>query len=99
MILEPDRFDAITALRPGSEWYSTADGVLHWISKDTTAPTEDEIATKLTELKAAAQHKLQRQEEYPSIEDQLDLLYPLDLMVGKQKLKKQRTNTQNHHHK
>ena len=39
MILEPDRFDAITALRPGSEWYSTADGVLHWVSEDTTAPT------------------------------------------------------------
>ena len=44
MILDPDRFDAITALRPGSEWYSTADGVLHWVSEDTTAPTEDEIA-------------------------------------------------------
>ena len=75
MILEPTRFDAIAALKPGSEWYSTADGVLHWISKDTTAPTEEEIAAKLTELKAAAKHKLQRQEEYPSWEDQLDKIY------------------------
>ena len=37
--------------------------------------TEDEIATKLAELKAAAAHKLQRQEEYPSWEDQLDYIY------------------------
>jgi len=87
MILEPDRFEAITALRPGSEWYSTADGVLHWISKDTTAPTEDEIAAKLTELKAAAKHKLQRQEEYPSIEDQLDLLYHSGFDGWKAKIK------------
>ena len=63
MILEPTNIDAIAALRPGSEWYITADGVLHWISKDTTAPTEDEIATNLTELKAAANHKFHRQEE------------------------------------
>ena len=74
MILEPNRFDAITALKPGSEWYTTADGVIHWLSKD-TAPTEEEIAAKLTELKAAAKHKLQRQEEYPSWEDQLDKIY------------------------
>ena len=87
MILEPDRFDAIVALRPGSEWYSTQDGVLHWVSKDTTAPTEEEIAAKLTELKAAAQHKLQRQEEYPSIEDQLDLLYHSGLDGWKAKIK------------
>ena len=87
MILEPDRFEAITALRPGSEWYSTADGVLHWVSEDTTAPTEDEIAANLTELKAAANHKLQRQEEYPSIEDQLDLLYHSGLDGWKAKIK------------
>ena len=87
MILEPTNIDAIAALRPGSEWYITADGVLHWISKDTTAPTEDEIATKLTELKAAANHKLQRQEEYPSIEDQLDLLYHSGLDGWKAKIK------------
>ena len=87
MILEPDRFEAITALRPGSEWYSTADGVLHWISKDTTAPTEDEIAEKLTELKAATKHKIERQAEYPSIEDQLDLLYHSGLDGWKAKIK------------
>ena len=75
MILEPDKADAIVELRPGSEWYITADGVLHWISKDTTAPTEDEIAAKLTELKAATKHKIERQAEYPSIEDQLDDIY------------------------
>ena len=75
MILEPYKADAIVELRPSSEWYITADGVLHWISTDTTAPTEDEIATKLAELKAAAAHKLQRQEEYPSWEDQLDYIY------------------------
>ena len=53
MILEPTNVEAIIALRPNSEWYITADGVLHWISTDTTAPTENEIAAKLTELKAA----------------------------------------------
>ena len=87
MILEPDKADAIVELRPGSEWYITADGVLHWISKDTTAPTEDEIAAKLTELKAAAKHKIERQEEYPSIEDQLDLLYHSGLDGWKAKIK------------
>ena len=87
MILEPDKADAIVELRPSSEWYSTADGVLHWVSEDTTAPTEDEIAAKLTELKAAANHKLQRQEEYPSIEDQLDLMYHSGFDTWKAKIK------------
>ena len=75
MILEPTNVEAIIALRPNSEWYITADGVLHWISTDTTAPTENEIAAKLTELKAATKHKIQRQTEYPSWEDQLDYIY------------------------
>tara|TARA_B100001287_G_C22616414_1_gene497812 strand:+ start:872 stop:1168 length:297 start_codon:yes stop_codon:yes gene_type:complete len=75
MILEPTKVEAIEALRPSSEWYITADDVLHWISTDTTAPTEDEIATKLAELKAATKHQIQRQQEYPDIGTQLDYIY------------------------
>tara|TARA_Y100000114_G_scaffold25297_1_gene21010 strand:+ start:534 stop:821 length:288 start_codon:yes stop_codon:yes gene_type:complete len=74
MIQEPNNIDAIVALRPGSEFNFNLNG-LDWLDEKTTKPTDEEIATKLAELKAATQYKINRAKEYPSIEDQLDTIY------------------------
>jgi hypothetical protein len=54
------------------------DQVLHWDSKLGAQPTQEQLdsawATKLTQDDAVA-YKAKRVAEYPSIADQLDLLY------------------------
>ena len=74
MIQEPTNIDAIVALRPGSEFNFNVAG-LDWLDEKTTKPTDEEIATKLAELKAATKYKIQRANEYPLLEEQLDQIY------------------------
>jgi hypothetical protein len=74
MIQEPNNIDAIVALRPGSEFNFNVAG-LDWLDEKTTKPTDEEIATKLAELKAATQYKINRAKEYPLLEEQFDQIY------------------------
>ena len=55
---------ALEALKPNSEWAVTGDQYsrLTWLDKNQTKPTEDEINTKIDELKSAEPHKLLREE-------------------------------------
>ncbi len=85
MIQEPNNIDAIVALRPDSEFNFNVAG-LDWLDEKTTKPTDEEIATKLAELKAATQYKIDRTTNgskiYASFGDQLDMLYK-DIVAGK----------------
>ena len=74
MIKEPTNIDAIKALRPNSKFNFNATGLI-WLDEKTTKPTDSEITTKLNELKAATEYKINRAAEYPSIVDQLDDIY------------------------
>ena len=86
MIQEPTNIDAIIALRPNSEFNFNAAG-LQWLDEKTTKPTDEEILTKLNELKVATQYKINRASEYPSVVDQLDLIYHSGIDAWKAKIK------------
>lgn len=68
---------AIANLRPNCEWVLRGDD-LEWLDPNTTAPTEAEIQAEVTRLQTeyeAKEYQRQRASAYPSIQEQLDLLY------------------------
>lgn len=68
---------AIQSLRPNAAWV-LRDGDLEWLDSNSTKPTDAEIAAEVSRLQAAydaAEYQRQRAGAYPSIADQLDLLY------------------------
>lgn len=70
--------DALLALRPGALWDldgPTYDGLV-WKDEEQTKPTEQEVLDKLNELQDDFDSKeYQRLRQYPSIGDQLDMLW------------------------
>lgn len=69
--------EALQSLRPGASWVLRGD-VFEWLDEDQTCPTDAEIKAELTRLQAeyaAKAYQRNRAAEYPSIPDQLDLLY------------------------
>ena len=54
---------ALEELKPNSEWAVTGDQYsrLTWLDKSQTKPTEDEINTKIAELKSAEPYRLLRE--------------------------------------
>ena len=69
--------DAILALVPNAEFVVYENKIIQWDSEG-TQPTEDEIATKKTELQTEYnnnKYQRDRAAEYPSIVDQLDDIY------------------------
>jgi uncharacterized small protein (DUF1192 family) len=69
--------NALQSLRPGAEWVLRGDE-LEWLDQNQTQPTEAEIQAEIARLEAdytAKEYQRQRAAEYPSIVDQLDLLY------------------------
>ena len=84
---KPEITDAIKALRPTSSFsligndYST----LMWNDSENAAPSESDVNAKLTELTTsynAKSYQNVRETKYPSIEEQLDLLYH-DMLADK----------------
>ena len=72
-----DKASAITSLRPNAQWVLRGDD-LEWLDTEQTQPTETEITAEIARLQADYEAKLfqrQRAMAYPSIQDQLDLLY------------------------
>lgn len=59
---------AVVALRPGSAWVINAFG-LQWLDPNTTQPTEEEIATKIEELKEAEPMRLLRVERTKRLDE------------------------------
>ena len=68
------RAKAIHSLRPNSEWALRGD-VLTWVDSKQTEPTNSEIDAELTRLQAIDNYQKPRREQYPSIQEQLDLQY------------------------
>jgi len=69
--------NALQSLRHGAEWVLRGDE-LEWLDQNQTQPTEAEIQAEIARLEAdyaAKEYQRQRAAEYPSIVDQLDLLY------------------------
>ena len=62
---------ALTNLRPNSSWI-IRDGVLEWLDKEQTKPTQSEIDAEVSRLKSiydATQYQRDRLQEYPNIQD------------------------------
>ena len=97
---------ALEALKPNSEWVVTGDQYsrLTWLDKSQTKPTEQEIETKIAELKYQEEinvYQEKRKLEYPDWGDQLDKIYhngvdawKTDIKVIKDKYPKQTMDTE-----
>jgi hypothetical protein len=71
------KINALHSLRPNAQWVLRGDS-LEWLDTAQTQPTEAEITAEIARLQADYEAKLyqrQRAAAYPSIQDQLDLLY------------------------
>jgi len=69
--------EALKSLRPGAQWVLRGDS-LEWMDAEQTQPTDSEITAEIARLQADYETKLyqrQRAAAYPSMVDQLDLLY------------------------
>ena len=72
-----NKTNALQSLRPGAQWVLRGDD-LEWLDTAQTQPTETEITEEISRLQAdyeAKEYQRQRAAAYPSIQDQLDLLY------------------------
>ena len=81
--------EALLSLKPGAEW-TMKDGVLTWLDSKQTEPTESEINTEIARLDTEyTNNKYQRDRaaEYPSVVDQLDLIYHSGIDAWKAKIK------------
>ena len=69
--------EAMKVLRPNCN-FTIENEVLEWLDENQDAPTQDEIRAKIDELQAehdAKAYARSRTTEYPSIGDQLDMLW------------------------
>ena len=76
MKLRTFQMEAVTELAPSADWYIGPDQILVWRDAVAIKPDESVIQAKMAELKAeftALQY--QRDRQYPSIGDQLDMQY------------------------
>jgi hypothetical protein len=72
-----NKTNALQSLRPNAQWVLRGDD-LEWRDTAQTQPTEAEITAEIARLQAdyeAKEYQRQRAAAYPSIADQLDLLY------------------------
>jgi len=72
-----DKTHALQSLRPNAQWVLRGDS-LEWVDTEQTQPTDAEITAEIARLQADYEAKLyqrQRAAAYPSMADQLDLLY------------------------
>jgi len=72
-----DTPEALQSLKPNAEWVLRGD-VLEWRDEEQTEPTALELSNEVTRLQAVYDSQLyarKRAAEYPSIGDQLDMIY------------------------
>ena len=72
-----NKVEAITSLRPGAEWSLSGDE-LTWLDSIQTQPSQEEIETEIARLQQDFEDKeyqRKRVGEYPSIGNQLDMLW------------------------
>ena len=87
---ELTKFDAIKALCPNAEFVLRGD-TLEWLKANgDTEPSDSAITAKLAELKtdyANKEYQRKRAEEYPTVVDQLDLIFHSGIDAWKAKIK------------
>jgi len=69
--------DAISSLRPDSEWVRRGEE-LEWLDTTQTQPSEAEITAEITRLQAeydSNEYQRSRATEYPAWQDQLDDIF------------------------
>jgi len=67
--------DALLSLRPGAQWTLNGE-VLTWSDETQTCPTNQEIQNEVDRLQGEYEsNEYQRLRQYPSIGDQLDMLW------------------------
>ena len=69
----PELSDALNSLYPQSSWVIRDSG-LEWLSEDIEKPSDDELYDELNRLRdiwEKSSYKIDRENEYPSIENQL----------------------------
>ena len=71
---------ALISLRPGAIWSLSGDDYsgLNWADKQQSMPTREECEAEMARLKAdyeVKEYQRQRAKAYPSISEQLDMLY------------------------
>ena len=84
--------DEIKSLKPNASWILTGTSYsgLDWTDKSQTKPTESEVNTEVTRLQAEYDNNVyqrNRANEYPSVVDQLDLIYHSGIDAWKAKIK------------
>lgn len=80
--------DAIIELYGFKEGLTTKSGkITNWVY-DVPEPTQEELNQIVADYKAANLYKEQRSKEYPSIEEQLDMLYHGSLISWRAEIKK-----------
>ena len=68
------RYNAIDSLKPKAEWVLRGD-TLEWLDAVQTEPTTAELDAEVIRLQAIEDYQAPRRAEYPSIGDQLDMIY------------------------
>ena len=87
---ELTKFDAIRALCPNAEFTLRGDVLEFLKANGDTEPSNSAIDAKLAELKTAYDNKKYQRDraaEYPSVVDQLDLIYHSGVDAWKAKIK------------
>ena len=86
-----DKHKAVESIKPNSKWnwkgFDYANFI--WLSSD-TKPTESEIDAEVVRLQAeydSKEYQRKRAAEYPSVVDQLDLIYHSGIDAWKAKIK------------
>ena len=87
---EPSKFDAVKALCPNAEFVVRGETLEFIKANGDTEPSDSAITAKLAELKtdyANKEYQRKRADEYPSVVDQLDLIYHSGVNAWKAKIK------------
>ena len=87
-----DIADAIKSLKPSASWVLTGTEYsgLDWKDESQTKPTETEVEAEVTRLQTEYDNKKYQRDraaEYPSVVDQLDLIYHSGIDAWKAKIK------------
>ena len=78
---------AIQSLCPTVEFTTEDDKITYWSDDSVTKPTDSEITTELARLQAIEDFVEKRRTSYPSIPEQLDLMYHSGFDAWKAKIK------------
>jgi hypothetical protein len=77
-----NKHNALVSLRSGAE-FVIKDGVLEWLDTEQSQPTDTEIDAEIIRLQAEfSALQYQRDRQYPSTGEQLDMLFH-DMSAGK----------------